>query len=270
MTKDSGVSPKLHHYTSITAVLESFVSKYGTVLVPGEKLLANLSKQDLIGLLVFYLNTWVFDPADLLLERRLQDGNPNPDGDYAVLQLLNAFPEFLGRCLSGSLEFQDSYQQFTFGMQNILKANRLVFVDNSKKEASQDHHAVASDLMYFFVRNGLSHSLFTRKVVMLARRPRGGWQEYAIDPQNALSNYAICIELAKLNSSNIAETYPKIAKSKDRRGILESRNVRLWLDADFYCRLVLVAFDIYISALSDASESDELYGNFRRFMTAGN
>ena len=261
---------KSNRSTSIEAILATFVSAFGTMPVPGEKLLATLGKSELIDLFQYYVFAWILDPAICLLERRQKDGNPNTDGDHAVFQILNAVPEFLGRCISGSLGFHDSYIQFTIGMQYILKANRLTHLENSSEEADQHHHDLACDLMYFYVRNGLSHSLFTRKVVMVARRLSGGWQEYTMDPKNAISNYAICMDLGKLTRSDIEVTFPRIDTSANKRRFLEKRNLRLWLDAEYFFRLVLVALDIYVSALNDAAETDVEYNSFRTYMTAGN
>lgn len=245
----------------ILELIHRFGLDNGFVPVPGTNALQEWTKCDLIGLFDFYVYLWTIEPAEILLNRTSDDSTPNPNGDYAVLNILNPLPEFLGRCLSGSCEIDDGYERYKQGMMYIAGRDSRPDSDSRSAEYVQKEHAFYTDIFYYYLRNGLGHSLYTRNVVELER------VDYAEYPKIDGKQSEFYIKGDK-PLEVLVNGYPADkAEPKDRKRYIEKNNVIVRLDSRNYFYLNKRTIESYIAELDRASETHEFFRNFRLFMT---
>ena len=245
----------------ILDLIRSFGIKHHYIPVPGTELLREWKKEDLIGLFDLYVYLWTIEPAEILLNRTSDVSTPNPNGDYAVLNILNPLPEFLGRCLSGSTEIDDGYERYRQGMMYIVGRDSRPESDSRSAEYVQKEHTFYADIFYYYLRNGLGHSLYTRDVVELER------VDYAAYPEIDGKQSVFYIKGDKPLEVLVCGYPADKAEPKDRKRYIEKNNVVVRLDSQYYFSLNKLAMESYILELDRALETQELFRNFRHFMT---
>lgn len=143
--------------------------------VPGDPVLSQLSIDEQINWFEAAIKKWIFDPVELLLETKQPNGDPNPDVDIAILNILNALPEMLGQYQTGKQEGE-------------LYKHGFLYIFSSKQRLWMPKIV---DQLWNDLRSALAHTLFMGKGVILDRKRPNLSHAVTNHPQN--SNFVVFI-----------------------------------------------------------------------------